>query len=52
MLVGSHGDQRAWDIDGYLTTRLGYENASNESVLRFFADLADAGIQVWEATPH
>ena len=32
-------DQRAWDIDGYLTSRLIYENAANEDVFRLFVDL-------------
>ena len=32
-------DQRAWDIDGYLTSRLVYENAADENVWRFFLDL-------------
>jgi len=36
---GNVDDQRAWDIEGYLTTRLGYENAASENVLRFFLDL-------------
>ena len=32
-------DQRAWDIDGYLTSRLIYENAADENVFRLFVDL-------------
>jgi len=35
----SDADQRGWDIDGYLTSRLIYENAADENVWRFFLDL-------------
>ncbi|MHC4953616.1 MAG: hypothetical protein ACYTGZ_06980 [Planctomycetota bacterium] len=35
----SADDLRSWDIDGYLTTRVVYENASDENVLRLFMDL-------------
>ena len=32
-------DPRTWEVEGYLTSRLGWENAADENVVRLFEDL-------------